>query len=276
MSGSLADTSAAVVAAPAGATYATQQQAQSQQQQVQPVRKGTKQESFESRGKKGTSGPNATSRALIYNTPLPLCLPSSDSSLSLLYSLTWTISLSCQIILAQFRARDKSRNKVPKEAYLNDKIQAYWDERTKSVWVLPTRKTKRRRRTKRDGDDDGSEGSGTVDGASTSSSTSSMLRAEASQQMAATEDEAVADEKEEEQTPWMDVLWKRGFFGKGSLSRSEPTWWQREKNRVTGEHGECVRMGHLVTAYPVEKPALQALTVVLCISNLTQFPRLKI
>jgi hypothetical protein len=37
---------------------------------------------------------------------------------------------------------------------------------------------------------------------------------------------------------WGAVLWARGFFGKGSLSRSEPTWFQREKNRVTGEHGK--------------------------------------
>jgi tRNA-splicing endonuclease subunit Sen2 len=27
------------------------------------------------------------------------------------------------------------------------------------------------------------------------------------------------------------LLWARGFFGKGSLSRSEPTWWIREQNR---------------------------------------------
>lgn len=28
------------------------------------------------------------------------------------------------------------------------------------------------------------------------------------------------------------LLWERGFFGKGSLSRSEPTWLEREKKRV--------------------------------------------
>lgn len=28
------------------------------------------------------------------------------------------------------------------------------------------------------------------------------------------------------------LLWRRGFFGKGSLSRSEPTWLIREINRL--------------------------------------------
>ncbi|KAK7516875.1 tRNA-splicing endonuclease subunit SEN2 [Phyllosticta citriasiana] len=34
-------------------------------------------------------------------------------------------------------------------------------------------------------------------------------------------------------TDWKSVraLWEQGFFGKGSLSRSEPTWLDREKNR---------------------------------------------
>ncbi|KAK8186896.1 uncharacterized protein BKA78DRAFT_256173 [Phyllosticta capitalensis] len=34
-------------------------------------------------------------------------------------------------------------------------------------------------------------------------------------------------------TDWASVraLWEQGFFGKGSLSRSEPTWLDREKNR---------------------------------------------
>lgn len=34
-------------------------------------------------------------------------------------------------------------------------------------------------------------------------------------------------------TDWQSVraLWEQGFFGKGSLSRSEPTWLDREKNR---------------------------------------------
>ena len=45
---------------------------------------------------------------------------------------------------------------------------------------------------------------------------------------------ADADQAKED---WTAILWARGFFGKGSLSRSEPTWFQREKNRVTGEHG---------------------------------------
>lgn len=28
------------------------------------------------------------------------------------------------------------------------------------------------------------------------------------------------------------ILWQRGFFGKGNLSRSEPTWLKREINRI--------------------------------------------
>jgi tRNA-splicing endonuclease subunit Sen2 len=28
------------------------------------------------------------------------------------------------------------------------------------------------------------------------------------------------------------LLWRRGFFGKGNLSRSEPTWLKREINRL--------------------------------------------
>lgn len=213
------------------------QSAQQQQQQQQQLRKGTKQESFESRGKKGTSGSSALSRALIYNIPLPLYLsPHVDSNLSLLYSLSWTLSLSYQIILSQFKNKRHSRNRIPREAYLDEKIVGYWEAKTKSVWVLPTRQTQqhkdtqqaRRRKSKRRDEAAFTVGSSNEAGSSTGSS--------------ATEEgtETQEDEKSEtnEITPWMDLLWKRGFFGKGSLSRSEPTWWQREKNRVTGEHGK--------------------------------------
>jgi hypothetical protein len=31
------------------------------------------------------------------------------------------------------------------------------------------------------------------------------------------------------------VLWRKGFFGKGNLSRSEPTWLKREINRLQVE-----------------------------------------
>jgi tRNA-splicing endonuclease subunit Sen2 len=33
------------------------------------------------------------------------------------------------------------------------------------------------------------------------------------------------------------ILWKRGFFGKGNLSRSEPTWLKREINRLQIQKG---------------------------------------
>lgn len=215
------------------------QHQQQQQPQQQQLRKGTKQESFESRGKKGTSGSNALSRALTYNIPLPLYLPHLDSNLSLLYSLSWTLSLSYQIILSQFKNKRHSRNKIPREAYLDEKIVGFWDARTKSVWVLPTRQTqqhemtpqqsRRRKKSKRRNETAFTDGSNNEAGSSTGSS--------------ATEEGIETQEDDEntethEITPWMDLLWKRGFFGKGSLSRSEPTWWQREKNRVTGEHGK--------------------------------------
>lgn len=30
----------------------------------------------------------------------------------------------------------------------------------------------------------------------------------------------------------VEMLWAQGFFGKGSLSRSEPTWWTRAQNKM--------------------------------------------
>ena len=32
------------------------------------------------------------------------------------------------------------------------------------------------------------------------------------------------------------LLWRRGFFGKGSLSRSEPTWFTRHSSDSKGPH----------------------------------------
>jgi tRNA-splicing endonuclease subunit Sen2 len=36
-----------------------------------------------------------------------------------------------------------------------------------------------------------------------------------------------------------DILWTRGNFGKGSLSRSEPSWWKRTVRELTGSGGQC-------------------------------------
>lgn len=37
-----------------------------------------------------------------------------------------------------------------------------------------------------------------------------------------------------------EILWTRGNFGKGSLSRSEPSWWKRTVRELTGSgNGEC-------------------------------------
>jgi len=35
----------------------------------------------------------------------------------------------------------------------------------------------------------------------------------------------------------MDILFRRGFFGKGTLSRSEPSWRERRVDLVKG--GSC-------------------------------------
>jgi tRNA-splicing endonuclease subunit Sen2 len=35
-----------------------------------------------------------------------------------------------------------------------------------------------------------------------------------------------------------DILWRRGFFGKGNLSRSEPSWLNRRLNQLGGAKGE--------------------------------------
>lgn len=35
-----------------------------------------------------------------------------------------------------------------------------------------------------------------------------------------------------------DILWRRGFFGKGNLSRSEPSWLNRRLNQLGGTKGE--------------------------------------
>lgn len=34
-----------------------------------------------------------------------------------------------------------------------------------------------------------------------------------------------------------DLLWQRGFFGKGNLSRSEPSWLKRRINQLEAERG---------------------------------------
>lgn len=196
-------------------------------------RKGTRQEVFESRGKRGTPGSSTTpgggAKQSPYSNPLPLYI-SNNESLSLLWSLTWTLSLSCQVLAAHLKSNIKSRNKIPKSAYLDKKIQGYWDERTKSVWVLPTARKKRRsnRSERGEGKNSDKQVENGADGTNVSSTSN------------------IAQEQEE--APWMDQLWKKGFFGKGSLSRSEPTWWQREKNRVTGEHGKRI-LPYVLSSY---------------------------
>ena len=52
---------------------------------------------------------------------------------------------------------------------------------------------------------------------------------------AATRSVIVRDRKE------MELLFQRGFFGKGTLSRSEPTWRDRRVDMVRGGDGESAR-----------------------------------
>jgi len=83
---------------------------------VQQQRRGTRQESTESRAKRGANATHAQSRAAIYGNPLPLYV-SQNESLALLYSLTWTLSLSCQAIAASLKSTEHSRNRIRKFAH---------------------------------------------------------------------------------------------------------------------------------------------------------------
>jgi hypothetical protein len=42
----------------------------------------------------------------------------------------------------------------------------------------------------------------------------------------------MADNDEDQQSASMRYLWNSGFFGKGTLSRSEPTWHKRQVNAI--------------------------------------------
>jgi hypothetical protein len=35
----------------------------------------------------------------------------------------------------------------------------------------------------------------------------------------------------------MVILWRKGFFGKGALSRSEPSWKRRVENKIAEAEG---------------------------------------
>ena len=184
---------------------------------ISSVRTATRPESSESSGKRSA----AASRTALYVHPVPLFQGHHEASL--LVSLYWTLSLSLQIAASAWRPKEESRNRLPWStsasaaastststatasagaAYAQRRTVGVWDEHTRSVWVLP-------------------------------SSEQGGERADSP--------EEVEDGQRIPLNPhsddWMAALWYRGFWGKGSLSRSEPTWWQREKNRVTGVHGE--------------------------------------
>ena len=182
---------------------------------ISSVRTATRPEASESSGKRSA----AASRTALYVHPVPLFQGHHEASL--LVSLYWALSLSLQIAASAWRPKEESRNRLPWStsasmaaststgtatagaAYASRRIVGVWDEHTRSVWVLPSSEQGGER------NDSPEE----VDGGRL----------------------APLNPHSDD---WMAALWYRGFWGKGSLSRSEPTWWQREKNRVTGVHGE--------------------------------------
>ena len=161
----------------------------------------TRQESSHSANKRGSAAP---SRLNVYGTPLPLCIDEA----TLLYSIAWLLHASVQKLSYALLARAPSRNIIPETGYLPQQIYGYWDEATASVWILPRRTRKK-------------------------------VKISSPPQEASLSAQG-ADKGDESEMHDMQVMWTKGFFGKGSLSRSEPTWWQREKNRVSGQHGEVL------------------------------------
>ena len=158
----------------------------------------TRQPAAQSAEKRANAG---SSKAAPFAVPLPLYrhIQWLPEPATLLYSLAWTLSFSAQALLGDGKIDHGHRNKVPREAYMAKKLVGYWDEASRSVWVLPHKLNKGKGR--------------------------SMDQDVLSKEISA----------------GMENLWTMGFFGKGSLSRSEPTWLQREKNRVTGAHGQFSR-----------------------------------
>ena len=51
----------------------------------------------------------------------------------------------------------------------------------------------------------------------------------------------------------MTILWRRGFFGKGALSRSEPSWKRRVENKIAVIEGGVKRQHSFVLAFATNK-----------------------
>lgn len=200
----------------------------------------TRQENPEPKGKRV----KATGARNPYSNPLPLFYHPHHGGAALLYSLVWSFQYSCQALLGALQDSAETRNRVQPEGYLPEQMTGYWDPDTRSVWVLPQRRMRKKkhrqaaavsRTTRADvGPEHGDDANKSV-------------REEEGREEKATDSPASTGVAQDaapldmELVTWMQQLWRYGFFGKGSLSRSEPTWWQREKNRVTGEHGKAGR-----------------------------------
>ena len=49
----------------------------------------------------------------------------------------------------------------------------------------------------------------------------------------------------------MTILWRRGFFGKGALSRSEPSWKRRVENKIAEIEGGVKRQFSIILPFRV-------------------------
>lgn len=174
----------------------------------------TRPESSESASKR-----SAQNRAAIYATPLPIYVEEA----AILYSIAWTLRQSVHALLTLVNLKRTARNYVSRETCISTKLVGHWDEATRSVWIGPKHKKRRRN----------SDTHANTDRADTqrpsNNSGTGTLEKQSPEDIQINADATAEND--------MKVLWIKGFFGKGSLSRSEPTWWQREKNRISGEHG---------------------------------------
>ena len=195
----------------------------------------TRQPAIQSSEKRGSA---ALSKVAVYRNPLPLSQHPKlhHEGAARFYAIVWTILTSARTLLNTSNALGSGaeagrRNPIPQEAYMSERLVGFWDEASRSVWVMPHAS---KRSVKNNGKDNENE-----------------------------QDNITQDISSE-----MQKLWVRGFFGKGSLSRSEPTWWQREKNRVTGAYGEF--SAHLTFCNNLLKPAdrpIRICTYLVCVTS---------
>lgn len=171
----------------------------------------TRQQAAESSGKRGgntVGGSRGPSKTSPYAVPIPLYCPApspyTPEAFLAAYSLLWTAAALARSALAAVSASEvtataaQRKNEIGRNAIPSS---AYLKERLVGEW------------------DDATSSVWVLPEVETSS-------------------EEMGDVGKAVNQNAMHELWTRGFYGKGNLSRSELTWWQREKNRVTGEHGK--------------------------------------